>query len=159
MAWCATVPSAHLKLLNTKYLNRYEVVTSYLSVIIYLDLHPGLNNYKRMSKLIPLSGDWPIQNFNKIDPTCPPPTVELEFLQNWLIYYDPPKSILSHNGSQSVAHLLIEGFHIIGSKIFFKTTYHAQCNGKFDISNKTIFSALGKYLGDHPPNWILFKMT
>lgn len=46
-----------------------------------------------------------------------------------------------------------------GIKNVFTTTYKPQDNSNAERSNRTICSALRKYVGDHPADWDLFTLA
>ena len=45
----------------------------------------------------------------------------------------------------------------MGIRNVFTTTYHPQANGQVERFNRTLTSALQKYVGEHPKDWDLFS--
>ena len=45
---------------------------------------------------------------------------------------------------------------MLGEKSISTTTYHPQSNGQSEKLNRTILSALRKYVGEHPKDWDLY---
>lgn len=78
------------------------------------------------------------------------------FTRHWVFVYGPPKSLLTDNGRQMASKFFTHICQIIGIKNIFTTTYHPQANGQAERFNRTIVSALRKYIGDHPTDWDLF---
>ena len=65
--------------------------------------------------------------------------------------------LLSDNGTQFTARFFQNICRILGILNVFTTTYHPQANGQVGRFNRTLTSALRKYVGDHPKDWDLFS--
>ncbi len=79
------------------------------------------------------------------------------FLQTWIFAYGIPKSVLTDNGHQFTAKFLLEVYRILGVQEVFTTTYHPQTNGQTERMNRTICSALRKFVSEHPMEWDLYS--
>ena len=78
------------------------------------------------------------------------------FVNDWCFVYGPPQTVLTDNGSQFASKSLLHMYKILGVKPLFTTTYHPQTNGQTERFNRTILSALRKFVGDHPTTWDQF---
>ena len=65
--------------------------------------------------------------------------------------------LLSDNGTQFTARFFQNICRILGIRNVFTTTYHPQANGQVERFNRTLTSALRKYVGEHPKDWDLFS--
>ncbi|CDF40678.1 unnamed protein product [Chondrus crispus] len=79
------------------------------------------------------------------------------FVHNWVFIYGPPVKLLSDNGTQFTAKYFQNICRILGIRNVFTTKYHPQANGQVERFNRTILSAVRKYIGDHPKDWDLFS--
>ena len=79
------------------------------------------------------------------------------FVQHWVFVYGPPVRLLSDNGTQFTARFFQNICRILGIRNVFTTTYHPQANGQVERFNRTLTSALRKYVGEHPKDWDLFS--
>ena len=79
------------------------------------------------------------------------------FVHHWVFVYGPPVRLLSDNGTQFTARFLQNICRILGIRNVFTTTYHLQANGQVERFNRTLTSALRKYVGEHPKEWDLFS--
>ena len=65
--------------------------------------------------------------------------------------------LLSDKGTQFTARFFQNICKILGIRNVFTTTYHPQANGQVERFNRTLTSALRKYVGEHPKDWDLFS--
>ncbi|CDF32470.1 unnamed protein product [Chondrus crispus] len=79
------------------------------------------------------------------------------FVHHWVFVYGPPVKLLSDNGTQFTARFFQNVCRILGIRNVFTTTYHPQANGQVERFNRTLTSALRKYVGEHPKDWDLFS--
>ena len=77
------------------------------------------------------------------------------FVHNWVFLHGPPVRLLSDNGTQFTARFFQNICRILGIRNVFTTTYHPQANGQVERFNRTLTSALRKYVGEHPKDWDL----
>ena len=83
-------------------------------------------------------------------------TVAQAFVDNWVFNLGPPKTILTDNGSQFRSKFMLEVHRALGIKTAFTTAYRPQTNGQTERYNRTIISALRKYVAEHPKSWDLY---
>lgn len=81
---------------------------------------------------------------------------ERAFTAHWMFVYGTITSLLIDNSKQMASKFFTHICQILGVKNLFTTTYHPQINGQADKFNRTICSALRKYIVDHPTDWYLF---
>ncbi|CDF38512.1 unnamed protein product [Chondrus crispus] len=79
------------------------------------------------------------------------------FVHHWVFLYGPPVKLLSDNGTQFTARFFQNVCRILGIRNVFTNTYHPQANGQVEGFNRTLTSALRKYVGEHPKDWDLFS--
>ena len=79
------------------------------------------------------------------------------FVHHWVFVYGPPVRLLSDNGTQFTARFFQNICRILGVRNVFTTKYHLQANGQVESFNRTLTSALQKYVGEHPKDWDLFS--
>ncbi|CDF38384.1 unnamed protein product [Chondrus crispus] len=79
------------------------------------------------------------------------------FVHHWVFVYGPPVKVLSDNGTQFTARFFQNVYRILGIRNVFTTTYHLQANGQVERFNRTLTSALPKYVGEHPKDRELFS--
>ena len=79
------------------------------------------------------------------------------FVHHWVFVYGPPVKLLSDNGTQFTARFFQNVCRLLGIRNVFTTTYHPQSNGQVERFNRTLTSALRKYVGQHPKDWALFS--
>ncbi|CDF36784.1 unnamed protein product [Chondrus crispus] len=79
------------------------------------------------------------------------------FVHHLVFVYGPPVKLLSDNGTQFTARFFQNVCRILGICNVFTTTYHPQSNGQVERFNRTLTSALRKYVGEHPKDWDLFS--
>lgn len=70
---------------------------------------------------------------------------------HWVLTYG-----LSDTGKQFTSRFSQHVGRILGNDNFFATTYHAQCNAKFQWSNVTILAGFRHYIADHPKDWYMY---
>ena len=87
------------------------------------------------------------------------PFMAATLLNNWIIPYGIPNSILSDNGPQFVAEFWKTTLAILGINHKTTTSYHPQTNGQAERYNKTIVSRLRHYVSEHQDNWDKFVQT
>jgi len=75
------------------------------------------------------------------------------FTKHWVFAYGPPKTILTDNGPQFAAKLLLEVDRILGIRAIHTSAYHPETNGQTERYNRTLVSALRKFVADHPRSW------
>ena len=75
------------------------------------------------------------------------------FLRNWVFNYGAPRSVLTDNGKQFTSKFLLQVHRVMNIKSVLTTAYHPQTNGQCERYNRTMLSALRKYVGEHPKNW------
>ncbi len=90
----------------------------------------------------------PLKNTRDID-------IARAFTSQWAFTYGIPKSVLSDNGPQFTARLMLETHRILGIRELFTTTYHPQTNGQTERMNRTICEGLRKFVAEHPKDWDL----
>ena len=79
------------------------------------------------------------------------------FVRHWVLVYGPRVTLLSENGTQFTARFFQNICRILRIRNVFTTTYHPQANGQLERFNRTLTSALRKYVGEHPKDWDLFS--
>lgn len=82
--------------------------------------------------------------------------VAVAFTEHWVFKYGPPKTLLSDNGSQFVAHFFQRVCRILHVENSFTTTYHPQTNGQAERFNRTLLAMLRCYVEDHPGEWCTY---
>ncbi len=78
------------------------------------------------------------------------------FCKEWVFVYGPPKMLLTDNGPQLTAKLLLETYRLLGIRNVFASTYHAQTNGETEGVNRTLASMLRHYVADDQEGWDQF---
>ena len=78
------------------------------------------------------------------------------FVNHWVFVYGPPRTILTDNAGNFRSKWIQEVHRRLGIKSKSTTTYHPQSNGQTERFNKTLLSALRKYVSDHPYDWDLY---
>ena len=81
--------------------------------------------------------------------------VAVAFVEHWVFKYGPPKTLLSDNGSQFVAHFFQRVCRILGTNNAYTTTYHPQTNGQVERFNRSLLAMLRCYVEDNPEDWCL----
>ena len=79
------------------------------------------------------------------------------FVHHWVFVYGPPVKLLSDNGTQFTARFFQNVCLILSMRNVFTTTFHPQANGQVERFNRTLTSALRKYVGEHLKDWDLFS--
>ena len=81
------------------------------------------------------------------------PFIAAVFLNNWIMPYGIPDTILTDNGSQFIAEFFKTVCHILGVRRKTTTAYHPQTNGQAERYNKTIAKRLRHYVSEHQNDW------
>ena len=118
------------ELITTKRENRYILVIS--------------DRYSKLVRTVPL------KNISAAN-------IAQAFVHHWVFVYGPPVKLLSDNGTQFTARFFQNVCRILGIRNVFTTTYHPQANGQVERFNRTLTSALRKYVGEHLKDWDLFS--
>ena len=79
--------------------------------------------------------------------------VAVAFVNEWVFKYGPPRTLLSHNGSQFVSLFFQRVCQVISIMSSFTTTYHPQTNGQAERFNRSLLAMLRCYVEDHPADW------
>ena len=79
------------------------------------------------------------------------------FVHHWAFVYGLPFTLLSDSGTQFTARFFQNICRILGIRNVFTSTYQPQANDQVERFNRTLTSALRKYVGDHPKDWDLFS--
>ena len=79
------------------------------------------------------------------------------FCEHWVFVYGPPVTLLSDNGRQFVAKFFQAVCRILGTRNVFTTAYHPQTNGQTERFNRTLKSALRRYVAEHQKDWDLYS--
>ena len=72
------------------------------------------------------------------------------FTMGWIFFYGPPNTVLMDNGPQFTARILLEVHRIFGIQELFMSAYHPETNGQNERYNRTILSAIRKFVNEHP---------
>lgn len=83
-------------------------------------------------------------------------SVAKAFAKNWILTFGLPQWLLSYNGKQFTARFFQPVCKILGVASFFTNTFHPQCNGQTERSNRTLLQALRHYDADHPRDCDLY---
>eukprot|EP00171_Calliarthron_tuberculosum_P013936 IDg13936t1 len=78
------------------------------------------------------------------------------FVVHWVFCYGPPVTLLSDNGPPFDSKFMQKVCIALGVRNNFTTTYHPRANGQVERYNRTILSALRRYVAEHPQHWDLF---
>ena len=79
------------------------------------------------------------------------------FVHHWVFVYGPPVKFYLITERSSRPGSFRTFCRILVIRNVFTTTYHPQANGQVERFNRTLTSALRKYVGDHPKDWDLFS--
>lgn len=82
--------------------------------------------------------------------------VTLAFVRNWAFVYGIPKTMLTDKGTQFNAKLLIHVQRVLCVRHQFTSTYHLQSNRKSERYNRSVLSAMRKFVADHLEDWNFF---
>ena len=77
----------------------------------------------------------------------------MAFAEHWVFKYGAPKTLLSDNGPQFVAHFFQRVCNILHVTNNFTTTYHPQTNGQVEIFNRSLTAMLRCFVEDNPKDW------
>ena len=85
--------------------------------------------------------------FSKLTRTIPVRTITAlkvakEFVQRWICAYDPPKYLLSDNGSQFTFNFFAFVCAYLEVKNLFTAAYHPQTNGQTERFSRTILAGI-----------------
>ena len=83
-------------------------------------------------------------------------TVAKAFCEAWVYVYGPPESLLSDNGGEFNAKFFRAVCRTLGIRNVYITSYHPQTNGQVERYNRTLKSALRKYIAEDQKDWDLF---
>jgi len=81
------------------------------------------------------------------------PAVANAFIDNWVIPYGLPVSMLTDNGPQFVAKFFEAVCLTLGLKHVTTTAYHPQTNGQTERYNQTLATRLRIFTGRHTTDW------
>ena len=82
-----------------------------------------------------------------------PQNIAKAFLQYWVCVYGAPMTVLTDNRTQLTSKFLLEANLIFAIQELFTTAYHPETNGQTESYNRTILSALRKFVGEHQKSW------
>ncbi len=75
------------------------------------------------------------------------------FHRHLVFVYGAPLTVLTINGPQFTAKFLLGAHRVFGIQELFTIAYHPETNGQTERYNRTILSALRKFVGEHPYSW------
>eukprot|EP00171_Calliarthron_tuberculosum_P001455 IDg1455t1 len=78
------------------------------------------------------------------------------FFVHWVFCYGPPVTLLSDNGPPFDSKFYAKVCLALEIRNNFTTTYHPRANGQVELYNRTILSALRRYVAEHPQHWDMF---
>ena len=78
------------------------------------------------------------------------------FTRHWVFVYGPPKTVLTDKGTNFTSKFMLEVHRSLGIRSRMTTAYHPQTNGQTERFNRTIVSAMRKFVADHPKDWDLY---
>lgn len=81
------------------------------------------------------------------------PSVAKLLLNNWIIPYGIPTSLLSDNGPRLSSKLFSELCSFLFTDLKTTTAHHPQVNGQTERYSKIIFTRLRHYVNEHQSNW------
>ena len=80
-------------------------------------------------------------------------SVAKAFVNNWVVPYGAPATLLSDNGSQFTSKLFTMICSELKIRNAFTTAYHPQTNGQVERYNRTILAGLRAFVAEHPRSW------
>lgn len=84
-------------------------------------------------------------------------TVAKAFCDVWVFTYGPPVYLLSDNGGQFTSKYFQSICQILGTRNLFTSSYHPQTNGQAERFNRTLLSALRRYVAEELNDWDKFS--
>ncbi len=67
-----------------------------------------------------------------------------------MFVYCAPITVLTENGPRFTAKVLLEAHRVFGIQEMFTSAYYPKTNGQTERYNRTILSALRKFVQEHP---------
>lgn len=86
-------------------------------------------------------------------------TVEKQFVNHWVLQYDPPLGLISNNDRQFTSIFIGDVCKKLNENNLFTTSYHSQTNGKVESFNRTIVSTIHAYVTENHRDWGLYSST
>lgn len=99
--------------------------------------------------------------FSKLTRTAPLSSITAyavakTFCESWVFTYGPPVYLLSDNGGQFTSKYFQSVCQILGIRNLFTSSYHPQTNGQAERFNRTLLSALRRYVAEELNDWDKF---
>lgn len=86
-------------------------------------------------------------------PEIPALHVAVVVLENWIVAYGIPNTIMTDNCSHFVASGFVALGAVTGTKLITTTEYHSQSNGQVERFKKTLVARLQRYIVKHQTKW------
>ena len=84
-------------------------------------------------------------------------TVAKVFCNSWVFSYGPSVYLLSDNGGQFTSKYFATICENLGIRNLYTSTYHPETNGQAERFNRTVLSALRRYVCEDATDWDQFS--